>query len=236
MGLFDILKRKEEVKPASSKVSLIKEREEKVTISLKKKTDEEIIAKVNLIIDVSGSMTGLFYNGTVQNIVERIYPIASKFDDNKELDMWLFSNNYKSLKAVTIDNFEGYVKKEIINKDLIGGGTSYSPVMQAVCDQNKKTLYPVYNIFITDGDNSDHYETERLIIEASRKPLFWQFIGIGYESFEFLKRLDGLSGRVVDNANFFQLNDIDKVSDEELYDRLLNEFPSWLKEIKAKNI
>ena len=38
------------------------------------------------------------------------------------------------------------------------------------------------------------------------------------------------------DANFFSVNDIDKISDEELYDRLLNEFPSWIREARIKKI
>lgn len=38
---------------------------------------------------------------------------------------------------------------------------------------------PVYVIFITDGDNSDHYATEELIREYSAKGMFIQFVGIG---------------------------------------------------------
>ncbi|MGW8956902.1 VWA domain-containing protein [Paenibacillus sp. NPDC055715] len=37
--------------------------------------------------------------------------------------------------------------------------------------------------------------------------------------------MDDLRGRVGDNADFFALGDIDSVTDTELYDRLLNEFP-----------
>ena len=45
-----------------------------------------------------------------------------------------------------------------------------------------------------------------------------------------------MPGRVVDNANFFSLDDVDKISDEELYNKLLNEFPMWLKEAIEKGI
>ena len=40
--------------------------------------------------------------------------------------------------------------------------------------------------------------------------------------------VDSLPGRRVDNVGFFAVDDIDLVSDPDLYDRLLTEFPSWL--------
>ena len=52
----------------------------------------------------------------------------------------------------------------------------------------------------------------------------------------FRSQLDTLTGRVVDNANFFPIADITTITDEELYGKLLNEFPLWLKEAKAIGI
>lgn len=95
---------------------------------------------------------------------------------------------------------------------------------------------PAYVLFLTDGDNADHEKTELALREASNEEIFWQFVGIGSDSFSFLKKLDSLSGRYIDNANFFQVNDLDSINDNELYSRLLNEFPQWLKIAKSKNI
>lgn len=66
--------------------------------------------------------------------------------------------------------------------------------------------------------------------------MFIQFIGIGYESFSFLKGLDDLPGRYLDNANFFAANDIDRISDEKLYERLMNEYPIWLDQARQKGL
>lgn len=54
--------------------------------------------------------------------------------------------------------------------------------------------------------------------------------------FKYLQQLDEMSGRVVDNCNFFSLKDPASVDDELLYDLLMNEYPSWVKEAKAKGI
>ena len=70
----------------------------------------------------------------------------------------------------------------------------------------------------------------------STAPIFIQFVGIGKESFSFLERLDELSGRFLDNAGFMHVNDIATVKDNELYDRLLNEFPDWLSKAREKRL
>jgi uncharacterized protein YegL len=230
-----------------SKVNLLKERENKIVVSLQKKNvnPHDVMCKVALVLDVSGSMSNKYMNGLVQTIIERIYPIASKFDDNKELDLWIFSNKFQAMKPVSINNFENYVVENIMSKNIpcLWGGTEYAPVMQDVNKNysksgffGKQTKEPAYVIFITDGDNFDKEKAEKIIRESSKNPIFWQFVGIGRDSFDFLKKLDDLTDRFIDNANFFQLNDISKISDEELYDRLLNEFPLWMKEARGKGI
>lgn len=74
------------------------------------------------------------------------------------------------------------------------------------------------------------------MIDASQHNIFWQFVGLGNANYGVLQKLDDLPGRFIDNADFFALDDLDKITDEELYDRLLNEFPQWLREARAKGI
>ena len=45
-----------------------------------------------------------------------------------------------------------------------------------------------------------------------------------------------MSGRIVDNCNFFDLDQITSISDERLYELMLEEFPDWLHEAKAKKV
>ncbi|MDX5808622.1 VWA domain-containing protein [Bacillus cereus group sp. BfR-BA-02730] len=96
--------------------------------------------------------------------------------------------------------------------------------------------HPTFVVFITDGDNFDKPEAERIIRESSDQPIFWQFVGIGQEgNFSFLEKLDNMGGRVIDNANFvrFTKEEINSMSQEKLYEKLMNEFPLWIKEAKA---
>lgn len=102
-----------------------------------------------------------------------------------------------------------------------------------------KEEVPTVVFFVTDGENSDVYGTKALIAELAHRPIFWQFIGIdqsGWSTFKFLETLDDMSGRIVDNANFFNAGDIDSIDDKELYDRILGELPDWYAEASAKHI
>ena len=194
-------------------------------------------SRVALVLDYSGSMGKLYRNGTVQAVIERIMPIACQFDDNQELDLWIFEDGFKRLGGITMDNFYGYVEREIMKYRM--GCTQYSPVMKDVFNKyinEEPCNVPNYVIFITDGDNSDKRNTTEFMKEASKYPIFWQFVGIGHDSFNYLEKLDDMNGRYIDNADFFQLNDIMKVTDNELYNRLLTEYPSWLIQAKQKGI
>ena len=51
-----------------------------------------------------------------------------------------------------------------------------------------------------------------------------------------LEKLDTLTDRVVDNCNFFAIDQLDSLLESELYDLMLQEFPQWLEQAKAKQI
>lgn len=234
----------------------------KMVIDLTKKKNIDINqkARVVLALDFSGSMSNHYASGYVQRALERIIPLALRFDDNGSLEVYIFDTKSNKLPDVDLKNFDGYVKKEIMEKYEMGG-TNYSPVMENVFKNSyngndpaftkgkglfgklfggskpETTMDPTYVIFITDGDNSDHGATERLIKEYSKHGIFWQFVGIGNpNNFDFLSKLDTMGGRYIDNANFFPLNDLDEISDEHLYEELLGEFPSWLELAKDKKV
>jgi hypothetical protein len=102
-------------------------------------------------------------------------------------------------------------------------------------------------MFVTDGSTSDKPLTERQLRWASREPIFWQFMGIGKgrkskakaltsfadSDFPFLEKLDELDGRLVDNADFFSVASPDEHPDAALYDLLMNEYPQWVKQVRA---
>ena len=188
-------------------------------------------ARVGVVMDYSGSMSPMYKDGTVQSVLERLLPIAMQFDDNGEMEVWLFENGFRRMPPMTLDNFYGYVEREILSKKYRMGGTDYAPVMNDIGKKyinEEPAAMPDYIMFITDGNNSDAAATKTALRNWSKYPIFWQFVGIGREKFTFLVTLDNLDGRYVDNANFFSIENLNKVADITLYQRLLAEYPSWL--------
>ncbi|BEV39130.1 hypothetical protein BSB_22030 [Bacillus stercoris] len=50
------------------------------------------MARVGLVLDISGLMRLLYKNGTVQHVVERNLAVADQFDEL--LDVWVYDNEY----------------------------------------------------------------------------------------------------------------------------------------------
>jgi len=249
----------EEIKADNRFVELKK----KATLAVKKVGMEEQVAMVAMVLDISMSMNHLFKKGTVQNAAERLLALATRFDDNGSIDIFLFGERDHEVGELHESKFYGYVNREIMSRYKLEPMTNYAGVMQRIVNKYfpgsmkkggggflgfgakdgitiqkppQPVPVPVLVLFITDGDNFDHKETQNVITEGSKLPIFWQFIGVGSESFGFLQKLDTMGGRFIDNANFFQINDIDRISDDELYQRLLGEFPSWVKLAKQKGL
>lgn len=219
-----------------SSISLLKK---SAGIVLEKKNLTNVTARVGLVLDISGSMRKLYKNGTVQRVVERILAVASQFDDDGALDVWVYDNEFSRLKPVTEHDFEGYVDQYILNNDLIHkfGRNDEPPVMEDVIQKytyEDPSKDPAFIVFINDGGCKR--TIKKPVVSSSDKPLFWQFVGIGDSNFEVLEKLDEMDGRYIDNANFFHIKDVEAISDNELYDLLLNEFPDWLKEAREKNV
>ena len=206
-------------------------------VELKKRNLETLVARVGLVIDISGSMTARFKNGTVQEIVNKTLPLAVQFDDDGELDCWYYGTTARRMDSVNLDNYTKAVPKEWKQLMLELGGCNNEPVvLKMVLDTYRDTKLPVYVLFITDGGVSKKSEIQKIITEASKLPIFWQFVGVGGSGYGILEKLDSMKGRYVDNAGFFALDDFKKVSNEELYARLLEEFPKWLQTIRNKGM
>ena len=223
-----------------TKIDLLKK---KVSISLEKKKIGFEKSRIAVVFDASGSMTQLYQRGTIQRAFERVLAVAACMDDNGELDVWFFGSKFMKARSVTERDFEDYIQQTYPVPQMFGGlgsGNNEPPVMKDIIrhyvKKEPRKDIPAYIIFFSDGGIYKDKEIAKILIDASQHNIFWQFVGLGNANYGVLQKLDDLPGRFIDNADFFALDDLDKITDEELYDRLLNEFPQWLREARAKGI
>ena len=214
-------------------ISLVKP----LKVELEKRNLLDVTARVALVMDISSSMEMSYNNGTVQEIVNKILPVAVQFDNDGELDFWYFGDRCERRPTVNMKNYEQAVPRDWKNlMRKLGFGTNELVVMREVVAEYETSTLPAYVVFITDGGFFDRDGIKKFLTEASYFPIFWQFVGVNGSGYGLLEELDNMNGRYVDNANFFALDDFRRVDNKELYSRLLNEFPAWLKAIKNKNM
>ncbi|PEB47841.1 tellurium resistance protein [Bacillus pseudomycoides] len=229
----------------------------KAKISLEKVGLQNHEAKVALCLDISGSMYELYRSGKIQEFAERILALGTRFDDDGSIDIFLFGQYAHDAGELTIDNFDGFVNR-MIRRYPLEGATYYSDVMKMVREHyfgfaqrrreplSKET--PVYVMFLTDGAAFDETRTIGEIESSSYEPIFWQFMAIGESNYDaygnyqnvgnfgFLEELDNLTGRFIDNANFFHVADPAGIPDNQLYDLLMTEYPGWVKLARSKGL
>jgi hypothetical protein len=199
-------------------------------------------------------MSKLYRSGQVQAFSERILALGCKFDDDGQVDVFLFGRSVHQPPPMDLSNWANYVG-QIIERHPLEGDTRYGAAMETVRKHYfpdagggarsapVKAALPVYVMFVTDGGTSDKPLTERQLRWASHEPIFWQFMGIGkgrkskskklvafaQSDFPFLENLDELDGRLIDNANYFSVATPDEHADSALFDLLMSEYPGWVK-------
>ncbi|WP_371673971.1 VWA domain-containing protein [Streptomyces sp. NBC_00289] len=234
-------------------------RKEQVAVSLRKHGAEGVTARVILVLDASGSMSFLYSKGVVADVVERMAAVAAQLDDDGEMQAWTFASNPARLPDLALGDLPEWLQRHVRvgeltlfrrkkpRKGLLPGQVD----MRAVGIQNEEqkviaevrtyvrehpAAAPTLVLFFSDGGVYRNKEIETELREAAGEPVFWQFVGLGRSDYGMLERFDTLPGRRVDNVGFFAVDDISDVPDAELYDRLLSEFPSWMREARRLGI
>ncbi|WP_326721973.1 VWA domain-containing protein [Streptomyces sp. NBC_00243] len=227
-------------------------RKEQVAVSLKKHGASGVRARVILVLDASGSMSGLYYKGVVADVVERMVAVAAELDDDGVMQAWTFASHAARLPDLSPGELPEWLELHVRVGELTLFRRSKKPRkglrpgqvdMRAVGIQNEEQKViaevrayvrehpaadPTLVLFFSDGGVYRNKEIEKELREAVEEPVFWQFVGLGRSNYGVLERFDELPGRRVDNVGFFAVDDIAGLPDPELYDRLLSQFPAWV--------
>lgn len=208
----------------------------------------ELTANIILVNDYSYSMSER-YDGPVkevQELGERVLAMSlSGLDDDGKVQVFFFDDKAYDPIEVTKSNYQGYVdrwRKPKFRGTRAFGGTDYLPVIEKIIDftTSKGMLRPgqppVLVVFMTDGSTSNEKRITDRLFDAAKLPIFWQFLGLGYSP-TFLKKLDTMPGRAVDNVGLFEIPGVLSLTDEEFYDKVIAEFfPAWLPAARAAGI
>ncbi|MET8165232.1 VWA domain-containing protein [Streptomyces sp. NPDC005329] len=227
-------------------------RKEQVAVSLSKRGAVGISARIVLVLDASGSMAFLYSRGVVADVVERTAAVAAQLDDDGEMQAWTFASEAARLPDLRLGELPEWLRLHVRVGEISLFRRGKKPRkgmepgqvdMRSVGIQNEEqkaiaqvrsyvrenpAAAPTLVLFFSDGGVYRDALIERELRAAVEEPIFWQFVGLGRSNYGVLERFDTLPGRRVDNVGFFSVDDISTVPDQELYDRLLSEFPSWI--------
>lgn len=219
-------------------------------LGLDPRTDK---AAVIATIDDSGSAQPLYRSGEVQTVADQAFAAGLVFDDDGTMPVSFFNNHVQDLGEITLSNCKGFIGKQrpqwggtsyvaalkwIIqtagfgNVNLGGGGGFFS--RGSKLEVKAKSAYPTFAMFITDGEPQDGAQASELLTKMSQLPIFVQFVGIGPARFDYLRGLNDLDGRLIDNAGFFDAKEAN--DDQSMLKGLLNEFPSYLKDARRAGL
>ena len=245
----------------------------KAAVSLEKRGLGEHTARVALCLDISGSMNRLYRNGSIAKLAERVLALGLRFDDDGQVDVFLFGRDGHQAGALQLDNRIDYVPS-MLKQFGLEPATYYGKAMALIRQhyfgsaesrrEPRADTVPVYVMFVTDGQTFDEDGAREQVISSSYEPLFWQFMAIGASArpaaaaparpstglfgkrraapaganseFRFLEELDDMTGRFVDNADFFAVEDPAAIPDDELFELLMTEYPGWLTQARDKGL
>lgn len=220
----------------------------------------ELTAQVELVVDYSGSMRKRLRSqggqpSEVQTVVERALALAlSGLDDDGVVPVRFFQDFVFDAELITRDNYLGFV--DAWTKNHKTGGTNFVPAMRAVVEKparKPKLLQrfglrrgtpeiaeadqpPKFVLFVTDGSPNDRKQTVALIKEYAPRPVFWQFVALGHKA-DYLRNLDTMGDRVIDNVGLVEWEDTLQMSDTEFFDAVIAEFfTQWLPAARAQGI
>ncbi|MFE3324077.1 VWA domain-containing protein [Streptomyces sp. NPDC059176] len=201
-------------------------------------------AAVYLVVDYSGSMRTYYKDGSVQGLADRVLGLSAHLDDDGSVPVVFFSTDIDAESEIALEDHEGRIDRIVAGLGHMGR-TNYHVAMDAVVDHylDSGATDPALVVFQTDGGPSNRAAAERYVCKAAKLPMYWQFVGFGdphSKQFDFLRKLDELAvpaKRPIDNAGFFHAGeDPRRVSDSELYDRLVSEFPVWLENARRAGL
>lgn len=235
-------------------------RKEQVAVSLRKHGAENARVRIVLVLDASGSMTQLYSTGVVGGVVERMAAVAAQLTTDGTMEAWIFATNAARLPTLMLGDLPSWIPLHVrvgefgfgrkrkkppqgiqhgqVDMRQIGIQNEEQKVIAQVRDYVRAapSPYGTFVLFFSDGGVHRNAAIEAELRAAVEEPIFWQFVGLGNGGYGVLEHLDTMTGRRVDNVGFFAVDDIARLSDAELYDRILTELPAWLKAAAAAGI
>lgn len=182
---------------------------------------------VRAYIDASGSMSGFYSNGVVQELTERALGFVLAMDSDGTVPIYTFSYKNVFRANVTVDNYRGIVSSK---KFYDGGSTNLSDALVDLERQAMATVEPIYALIVTDGAPDNRNDVATRIKRLASYKVFVKILVVGdsTSAWNYVSNLDNMTeGRLLDNVDAQRVNDPSKLSDQEFADIMVEELDGW---------
>jgi hypothetical protein len=193
------------------------------------------------VIDRSGSMHGMYRDGTVQAITERALGWTLAVDDDGNVPVGLYGSSFEWGCDVNMASYRGVVTRE---GWAAGGSTDLTGALRAARDLARGATDPVYLFVVTDGAPDDERSATAEIVAMASEPIFVKFLLVGDSrpGREYAQMLDdletergqrrcrswGIPPRLVDNVDTKHVPDPATLDDDEFAEVMTDEVDGWL--------
>lgn len=214
-------------------------------VSLEKKRDA---AKVSLskapsvtkmsvmaFVDASGSMSGFYSRGTVQELTERALGFALAMDDDGTIPVYGFGYDHKHYGDVNVSNYQGFVQRSGLGPY---GSTNLSASLAFLEKAVKKAQEPVYALIVTDGAPDNRQDVTQRLEGLSKLPVFIKILVVGNDrsAWSFVKNTLDDNNWAVDNVDGQKMTDPSKLSDQEFAAKMVEELNDWFIAARSNDI
>lgn len=200
-------------------------------------------------LDDDGTIETWYFGSGVSEAYEVSLNRVEDFDvtqipDKNGSGRWPWRRRPAAAQTVPLDPYYiGWVDRSHNREPW--GSTNYPVALKAPVDYQNASGddEPALVIFQTDGAPDDRQRAKQMLQQLSGAHTFFAFVVFGEEERnglstsvgEFMRSLDGLDGRVRDNASAFFTGDLHRYAtlpDSEVYDGVLGEFvKNWLPQV-----
>ena len=188
-------------------------------------------ARIVLVIEASQQTAQYFSNGSMQNLITKVLPLAMQFSDNAQLEYWLYGSRPKKMFPIGERNYASAIPNDWGSLMWsLGENKSETTAMTEVLSSCQPFNMPSYILFITSGNIPLNSQIEQMVVSSSQFPVFWQFLGMGNSRYGVFENITNLPGSTVCNAKFAAISGFSQNSAPELYKFLLSDFSKWRKE------
>ncbi len=212
---------------------------EKVGVSLQKRGLAGMRGRVIVLLDHSGSMATDYRSGLVQKLLERTLGFGLQIDTDGAIEVIPFDSRVWATVTVGLNDYQQAVHA-VFRPDQMGL-TNLAAALEQVRDVAGRTREPIVCIVITDGDPYDGRSEQKskeaataAVVDLARYPVWLKMLAL--RDVPYLRQLDDMDGRLVDNCDAQTITDPDGITDDEFAELMTTEWDSWLREATAAGV